>query len=147
MRRSQKPISRHLRDAFYGAVQLYANWTAFGHGPLVSVDGRRYTISDVCNLAIEISDGMPDDLLGSLMFFLNAGDQDLLEGLAKDRSYASGARCLLKLMYRRSANSRTLEEYAPRRVNSGHHMQHFRSCPFPPSPKFIDSTAGVAVRV
>jgi hypothetical protein len=105
-----EPISRHLRDAFYGAVQLYPNWTAFGHGPLVSVDGRRYTISDVCNLAIEISDGMPDDLLGSLMFLLNAADQDLLEGLAKDRSYASGARCLLKLMYRRSADSRTLEE-------------------------------------
>ena len=98
-----EPISRHLRDAFYGAVQLYPNWTAFGHGPLVSVDGGRYTISDVCNLAIEISDGMPDDLLGSLMFLLNAADQDLLEGLAKDRSYASGARCLLKLMYRRSA--------------------------------------------
>ena len=105
-----EPISRHLRDAFYGAVQLYPNWTAFDHGPLVSVDGRRYTISEVCNLAIEISDGLPDDLLGSLMFFLNAGDRDLLEGLAKDRSYASGARYLLKLMCRRASESRTFEE-------------------------------------
>jgi hypothetical protein len=105
-----EPISRHLRDAFYGAVQLYPNWTAFGHGPLVSVDDRRYTISEVCNLAVEISDGMPDNLLGNLMFFLNVGDQDLLEGLAKDRSYASGARCLLKLMRRRASDSRTLEE-------------------------------------
>ena len=105
-----EPISRHLRDAFYGAVQLYPNWTAFGHGPLVSVDGRRYTIGEVCNLVIEVSDGLPDDLLGSLMFFLNAGDRDLLEGLAKDRSYASGARYLLKLMHRSAAETRTFEE-------------------------------------
>jgi len=104
------PISRHLRDAFYGAVQLYPKWTVFGHEPLVSVDGRRYTISEVCNLAIEISDGLPDDLLGSLMSFLNAGDRDLMEGLAKDRSYAGGAHYLLKLMYRRAAESRTFEE-------------------------------------
>ena len=105
-----EPISRHLRDAFYGAVQLYPHWTEFGHGPLVSVDGRRYTINQVCNLVVEISDGMPNDLLGCLMFFLNVGDQDLLEGLAKDRSYASGARYLLKLMNRRAADSRILEE-------------------------------------
>ena len=105
-----KPISRHLRDAFYGAVQLYPNWTGLGHAPLVSVDGRRYTISEGCNLVIECSDGMPDGLLGSLMYFLNAGDQDLLEGLAKDRSYRGGARYLLKSMHRRSADSVSLEE-------------------------------------
>jgi hypothetical protein len=105
-----EPISRHLRDAFYGAVQLYPDWTAFGHGPFVSVDGRRYTIGEVCNLAIEIGDELPDDLLGSLMFFLNAGDRDLLEGLAKDRSYAGGARYLINLMIRRAAESATFAE-------------------------------------
>jgi hypothetical protein len=105
-----EPISRHLRDAFYGAVQLYPYWTALDHGPLVMVDGRRYTIREVCNLAIECNDGLPDDLLGSLMYFLNGGDQDLLEGLAKDRSYAGGARCLLDLMRRRAAYSISLEE-------------------------------------
>jgi hypothetical protein len=108
--RQSEPISRHLRDAFYGAVQLYPNWTGLDHGPLVSVDGRRYTIGEVCNLAIEFSDALPDDLLGSLMYFLNAGDRDLLEGLASDRSYAGGARCLLKLMSRRASDSQTLEE-------------------------------------
>ena len=105
-----EPISRHLRDAFYGAVQLYPNWTRLDHGPLVSVDGRRYTIGEVCNLAIEFSDGLPDDLLGSLMYLLNAGDRDLLEGLASDRTYAGGARCLLKLMSRRASDSQTFEE-------------------------------------
>jgi hypothetical protein len=104
-----EPISRQQRDAFYGAVQLYPNWTALD-GPLVRVDGRRYTISEVCNLVIECSDGLPDGLLGSLMYFLNAGDRDLLEGLAQDRSYRGGARCLLKLMHRRSADSVSLEE-------------------------------------
>ena len=70
----------------------------------------RYTIGEVCNLTIEFSDALPDDLLGSLMYFLNAGDRDLLEGLASDRSYAGGARCLLKLMSRRASDSQTLEE-------------------------------------
>ena len=79
--------------------------------------GRKFAACPQCkvtrlvgNLAIEISDGMPDDLLGNLMFFLNVGDQDLLEGLAKDRSYASGARYLLELMRRRASDSRTLEQ-------------------------------------
>jgi hypothetical protein len=105
-----KPISRHLRDAFYGAVQLYPNWTALSPEPIVVVDSRRYSISEVCNLALDCSDGLPDDLLGSLMYFLNAGDRDLLEGLAKDRSYAGGARYLLKLMCRRVGDSRTFEQ-------------------------------------
>ena len=105
-----EPISRHLRDAFYGAVQLYPNWTSLDHGPLVVVDGRRYTISGVCNLVIECNDPLPADVLGSLMYFLNAGDQDLLEGLAKDKSYAGGARYLLELMRRRAADSISLEE-------------------------------------
>jgi hypothetical protein len=104
-----EPISRHLRNAFYGAVQLYPNWTALD-GPFVRVDGRQYAISEACNLVIECSDGLPDDLLGSLMYFLNTEDQDLLEGLAKDRSYRGGARYLLKLMHRRSGDSKSLEE-------------------------------------
>jgi|SRR6516225_3688774 hypothetical protein len=105
-----EPISRHLRDVFYGAVQLFPNWTALDHGPLVMVDGQRYTISEVCNLVIECNDGLSADLLGSLMYFLNAGDQDLLESLAKDGSYANGARCLLELMRRRAADSASLEK-------------------------------------
>jgi hypothetical protein len=47
-----QPISRYLSDAFYGAVQLFPYWTALDHGPLVFVGGRRYTISEVCNLVI-----------------------------------------------------------------------------------------------
>jgi len=105
-----EPISRHLRDAFYGAVQLFPNWTALDHGPMVIVDGRRYTINEVCNLVIECNEGLSADLLGSLIYFLNAEDRDLVEGLAKDGSYAGGARCLLELMRRRAADSVSLEE-------------------------------------
>jgi hypothetical protein len=108
--KAAEPISRHMRDAFYGAVQLYPDWTPAGQGPFVSVDGYRYTISQVCNLASAFSDGLPDDLLGSLMFFLNEGDRDLLETLANERTYAGGARYLLKLMDRRGAGNQTLEE-------------------------------------
>jgi hypothetical protein len=99
-----------LRDAFYGAVQLYPNWTAVDDGPLVKVDGQRYTIREVCNLALDFHDGLPTDLLGSVMYSLNAGDRDLLEGLAKDNSYAGAARCLLELMWRRAAETASLEE-------------------------------------
>jgi hypothetical protein len=100
----------HLRDAFYGAVQLYPNWIPSDHEPLVSVDGRRYTISQACNLMIGFSDPMPDNLFGNLMYFLNAGDRDLMEDLAKDRSYAGGARYLLELMHRCTADNQTFEE-------------------------------------
>jgi hypothetical protein len=103
------PISRHLRDAFHGAVQLFPNWTALDHGPLVMVDGRSYTIGEVCDLVIECNDGLSADLLGGLIYFLNAGDQDLLESLAKDLSYAGGARCLIELMRRRAADTASLE--------------------------------------
>ena len=43
----------------------------------MSVDGRRYTISQVCNLMIGFSDPMPDNLFGNLMYFLNAGDRGI----------------------------------------------------------------------
>ena len=106
-----EPIPHYLRDAFYGAVQLYPNWTAADHGPLVSVEGRRYTIGQVCDLAIGFRDDpLPDNLVGNLMYFLNAGDRDLMEDLAKDRSYSGGARYLLKLMDRRTADHQTFEE-------------------------------------
>jgi hypothetical protein len=39
-----------------------------------------------------------------------AGDQDLMEDLAKDRSYAGGTRYLLELMHRRTADNQTFEE-------------------------------------
>jgi hypothetical protein len=109
--RPPEPIPHYLRDAFYGAVQLFPNWTSADHGPLVSVEGRRYTIGQVCNLAISFRDDpLPDNLLGKLMYFLNAGDRDLLEDLAKDNSYSGGARCLLKLIDRRAADNQTFEE-------------------------------------
>jgi hypothetical protein len=112
-----KHLSRHLRNAFFGAVQLYPNWTTLGPDLVVRVDGRNYTISEVCNLVIDCSDRLPTDLLGGLMHFLNAGDRDLLEDLAKDGSYAGGARCLLELMHRRAADSVTLEESRRKRVS------------------------------
>ena len=106
-----EPIPHYLRDAFYGAVQFYPNWTPADHGPLVSMEGRRYTIGQVCDLAIGFRDDpLPDNLVGNLMYFLNAGDRDLMEDLAKDRSYSGGARYLLKLMDRRTADYQTFEE-------------------------------------
>ena len=108
--RPPDPIPHYLRDAFYGAVQLFPNWTPTDHGHLVSVEGRRYTIGQVCDLAINFRDDpLPDNLLGKLMYFLNAGDRDLLEDLAKDSSYSGGARYLLKLMDRRAADYQILE--------------------------------------
>ena len=66
--------------------------------------------SQVCNLMIGFSDPMPDNLFGNLMYFLNARDRDLMEDLAKDRSYAGGARYLFELMNRRTADNQTFEE-------------------------------------
>ena len=112
-------IPLYLRDAFYGAVQLYPNWTTADHGPLVSVEGRRYTIRQVCDLAISFRDDpLPDNLLGNLMYFLNAGDRDLLEDLAKDSSYSGGARCLLKLMDRRATDCQTFEESRSKKISA-----------------------------
>ena len=108
--RPSEPIPHYLRNAFYGAVQLFPNWTPADHRPVVSVEGRCYTIGQVCNLALGYRDPMPDNLLGNLMFFLNAGDRDLIEDLARDSSFSGGARYLLKLMDRRATDNQTFEE-------------------------------------
>ncbi len=99
----RKPVPPSVRDAFYLAVQLYPSWTPAEDKALVSIDGQHWTIGQICELAAGIGDPMPDILLGNLMLFLAAEDEDLMEDLAKDRSYAGGARYLLKLMDRRRA--------------------------------------------
>jgi hypothetical protein len=108
-----EPIPRWVRDAFHGAVQLYGDWSSTNDGPVVKVGDRLYTIRQACEFAAGFEEEMPESLVGNLIYFLNAGDKDLLEELGKDRSYAGGARYVLKLMSRRSADQATLEQSRP----------------------------------
>jgi hypothetical protein len=94
------------RAAFCGAVKQYraGDWRpAEPDKPRLNIDGRSYTIVEICEMTAGINDQLPDDTVGHLRFGLRA-HSDLLENLDKTPSYGTGATCLLALMSRRKTD-------------------------------------------
>jgi hypothetical protein len=92
------PISRALSAAFRDAIDQYGIvGPALDDELLVSLDGKRYTIDEVCRRVIEYRDPMPE-LHRQMLCELRGGNCDL-----GDQSYGSGARYLFDLKKARRA--------------------------------------------
>lgn len=86
-----EPISRELRDAFWGAIGAHSNWRPGQPEPEIIYQQRPISISLVCSLVGQYEDPLPTNLW------------DLLTSLAPrseeppaGQSFASGARFLEK---------------------------------------------------
>ena len=104
MAEPSEPDPRTLREAFHEALRLYRDgWSPERpEHPMVNIKGKDYTIREVCERMAGIDDRMDDDVEGDLSSEIDeAGDMNLKSEFAKNRSYATGAQCLLKLMDRR----------------------------------------------
>ncbi len=84
------PISRDLRNAFWGSIGAYHDWCQGQPEPGVSLDQKQVSISWVCDLS---RDPMPDDLW-RLLEAKARGSAELIE----DRSFGSAARWLARLI-------------------------------------------------
>jgi hypothetical protein len=107
---AEDPIPQNLQDAFRDVVHLYSDWSPALPDREISIDGKPFSMSTVCGFVSGFDDQLPEDLFEVLSSYMHTQDQDLQEELAVHESYASGGRCLRKLMERRRDAYRQREE-------------------------------------
>lgn len=95
----------NARDAFCQLVTVMAfgDWSpALPDIQKIDVGGTFHTSPEICQLASSISEELPDDILGMLL--TEMADQKIRETLGKDRTFATGAVCLLNWLEGRIAS-------------------------------------------
>jgi hypothetical protein len=114
-RRMVEPSSRHptipsaCAAAFRDAVWRYSHWLAEPE-PEVSLDLKPASISTVCRDVLPFNDPLPEDVFGKLFSHLHAEHTILKGELDSDPTYATAARCFLKLIEHRKAEYQRREE-------------------------------------
>ena len=97
-----KPISPQLADAFFAAVREYVRWSYMGAEPGITNEGNELIpISTVCRRVDKFIDRLPDEVCNALCFL--TAQKHLKEKLDAERTYATGAQLLLKLIEDRKA--------------------------------------------
>jgi hypothetical protein len=104
-------IPPDLERAFMETVWGYSDWGFEGPEPEVSIERQRFTLSAVCRFVSKFDAPMPNVIYSKLLSVIDATHAELAEQLTNNRSYASGALCLLKLIDDREAEYRRQEEW------------------------------------
>ena len=91
------PIPPKLADAFFDAVRAYIRWAFAAPQPTITIDQDAVSISSVCERVSIFADPIPDEAFNAL-YFVASTQKPLREKLGTDRTYATGALCLLKLI-------------------------------------------------
>ena len=89
------------REAFCIAVKFYrsGDWSpALPAFIRVEVRGQPLTLRQLCGLVEHVTDPLPNSVVSDLLTSLRARHSNIEENFAPDRTYAAGARCLLRLM-------------------------------------------------
>jgi hypothetical protein len=94
------PIPSDLREVFLETIRLYDDWKFGGPEPLLSFRKlRQISISGVCELVLSYrNEPLPANLHHMLRNLIGETRAKLEPELAEDPSYATGAKCLLKLI-------------------------------------------------
>jgi hypothetical protein len=89
------------REAFCIAVKFYrsGDWNpALPAFNKVEVRGQPLTLRQVSGLVEHITDPLPNSVVSDLLTSLRAQRRNIEENATLHRTYAAGARCLLRLM-------------------------------------------------
>jgi hypothetical protein len=98
-------IPPRLAEAFFDAVRAYILWAFAGPQPTIAIGQDVASISSVCERVGIFADLLPDETF-NVLYFVASTQKPLREKLSADRTYASGAHCLLKLIEDRQAEWR-----------------------------------------
>jgi hypothetical protein len=102
------PTPRDLADAFADALLAYGDWIAGQPEREISIGRSKFSMTAVCGLFDQIADELPQHLFDKLRLYMDVvSHSDLIVELAVNCSYATGARCLRRLIELRKA------EYQP----------------------------------
>jgi hypothetical protein len=88
-------------EAFCIAVKFFRSgeWSpALPARNTINVDERDLTLRQVCSLVEHITRPLPDSVVSDLFTSLRVRQPDLEKKLVTNRTYALGARCLLRLL-------------------------------------------------
>jgi hypothetical protein len=97
------PIPGYLSEPFHEAAWLYAEWNPPLPEREVNIEGTPFTISEICRLVSGFGDQLPETVFNMLSSYMRPGHAALAAKLAADRSYETGAQCLLDLIADRKA--------------------------------------------
>ena len=104
-----KPISPQLADAFFAAVRGYVRWGYMGPEPgITNEENELIPISAVCRRVDTFTDRLPDEVCNALCFLTT--QKHLKEKLDEERTYATGAQLLLKLIEDRKAQWERMDD-------------------------------------
>ena len=99
---------RDLADAFADALLAYSDWIAGQPEREISIGQTKFSMIAVCGLFDQFADDLPQHLFDKLRLYMDCvSHSDLIVELAVNCSYATGARCLRRLIELRKA------EYQP----------------------------------
>jgi hypothetical protein len=104
------------REAFCIAVKYYrsGDWNpALPTSDKVVVRGQPLTLRQVCGLVAQLLEPLPNSVVGDLVTSLRVRHNLIGEEFAGDRTFAAGARCLLRLMDERECAFRRNVERDP----------------------------------
>jgi hypothetical protein len=105
---SAAPTPRDLAVAFADALLAYGDWIAGQPEREISIGGTKFSMTAVCGLFDQFADELPQHDFDKLRSYLDpVSHSDLIVELAVNCSYATGARCLCRLIELRKA------EYQP----------------------------------
>ena len=104
---SSESMPEDVQVAFREAIRLYADWKLGGAERAMSFRGLgRLSLSGMCDLVQSYkNEPLPENIHDEL-WNLMVGRLNLKEELAEDPTYATGARCLEKLIQDQRADDR-----------------------------------------
>jgi len=93
----------YLRAFDEAVLYFERNWSpSLPDQKAIPVDQKLRSIPEVCALVESFDDWLPRDVYDTLFHQMHFGSEDLGQELGKSRTYATAARCLLKLIERRA---------------------------------------------
>jgi len=115
---TSNPIPGHFAQGFRDALGCYrtSRWLAALY-PGVNIEGKSFTISQVCDLVEGFTDELPKDVLQSLLEQMDTRYDHLKVRLNANPTYQIGARCLRTLVQDKEAEYRAL--HAPPKTFGG----------------------------
>ena len=91
-------IPRGYADAFRDVVFEFTNWSPSIPEFTFRIERQSYSMSAVCNLVSIYKDKLPAEVFEELSSRIHLQQTDLRGELAKDPTYATGAKCLRRLI-------------------------------------------------
>jgi hypothetical protein len=107
---SSESLPEDVREAFHEAIRLYNEWRVAG-GPPPPISFRKLpqvSLTGVCDLVLGYrNEPLPLKVHDELWLLFGKSQLDLKAELATDPSYATGARCLGKLIQEHRVTTRS----------------------------------------